>query len=117
NGRGKELTRALNEQPDWSSVPVIVLTTAGPDSAVKVRAILELGDVTLLKRPLAEVTFVNAVKATLRDRERQYQVRAHLADRKAVEKKLRDQDERLRFALAASRLGSWELDFATGQLE
>src|SRR5262245_51043403 len=45
NGRGKELAHVLKEQPPWSSLPVIVLTAAGPDSAVKVRAILELGDV------------------------------------------------------------------------
>jgi signal transduction histidine kinase/ActR/RegA family two-component response regulator len=117
NGRGKELAHALSEQPAWSSLPVIVLNAAGPDSAVKVRTILKLGDVTLLKRPLEVVTFVNAVKAALRDRERQYLVRDHLADRKAVEKKLREQEERLRFALAAGRLGSWELDLATGHME
>jgi signal transduction histidine kinase len=117
NGRGKELARALNDQPTWSSLPLIVLTAAGADSAVKVRAILELGDVTLLKRPLEGATFVNAVRAALRDRERQYQVRDHLAERKAVEERLRDQDERLRFALAAGRLGSWELDLTTGHME
>jgi signal transduction histidine kinase len=113
NGRGKELARTLTEQPRWSSLPVIVLTAAGPDAAVKVRGLLELRDVTLLKRPLEVMTFVNAVKTALRDRERQYQVRDHLAERKAVEEKLREQDERLRFALAAGRLGSWELDLGT----
>jgi PAS domain S-box-containing protein len=117
HGRGEGLARTLERQPAWSSLPVIVLTPAGPDSAVKVRAILELGDVTLLKRPLEVVTFVNAIKAALRDRERQYQVRDHLAELKAVEEKLRDQEERLRFALTAGRLGSWELDLATGNLE
>jgi signal transduction histidine kinase/ActR/RegA family two-component response regulator len=117
NGRGKELARELEAQPAWSNLPVIVLTAAGPDSAVKVRAILELGDVTLLKRPLEVVTFVNAARAALRDRERQYQVRDNLAQRQAVEEKLREQDERLRFALAAGKLGSWELDLTTGVLE
>src|SRR5262245_6739546 len=90
HGRGQELARALQEQPPWSSLPVIVLTAAGPDSAVKVRAILELGDVTLLKRPLEVGTFVNAVRAALRDRERQYQVRDHLAERPAMEEALRN---------------------------
>jgi len=117
NGRGKELAQVLNAQPAWSSLPVIVLTAAGPDSVVKVRAILELGDVTLLKRPLEVMTFVNAIRAALRDRERQYQVRDYLAERKAATEKLRDQEERLRFALTAGRLGSWELDFTTGVLE
>src|SRR5262245_14025560 len=116
-GRGQGLARALASQPPWSSLPVIVLTAAGPDSAVKVRAILELGDVTLLKRPLEVVTFVNAVRAALRDRERQYQVRDHLADREAAEEKLREQGERLQLALSAGRLGSWEVDLSTGVME
>src|SRR5262249_33492752 len=113
-GRGKGLARSLASQPRWSSLPVIVLTAAGPDSATKVRAILQLGDVTLLERPLEVATFVNAIRAALRDRERQYQVRDHLAERTAMEEILREQGERLRFALSAGRLGSWEVDLGTG---
>ena len=115
-GRGRELARALSDQPPWSSLPVIVLTTAGPDLAAKVRSLLDLGDVTLLKRPLELVTFVNAVRAALRDRDRQYQVRDHLAERRAVETVLLEKDERLRFALAAGRLGAWEVDFDSGEM-
>jgi PAS domain S-box-containing protein len=113
-GRGKGLARSLAGQRPWSSLPVIVLTTAGPDSATKVRAILQLGDVTLLKRPLEVATFVNAIRAALRDRERQYQIRDHLADLIAAEAKLREEGERLRFALTAGRLGFWEVDLGTG---
>ena len=65
NGHGRELSRALTSQPPWSNLPVIALTLAGPDSAIKVKSILELGDMTLLKRPLEVVTFVNAVRAAL----------------------------------------------------
>jgi PAS domain S-box-containing protein len=117
SGSAEGLARSLASQPPWSSLPVIVLTTAGPDSATKVRAILQLGDVTLLKRPLEVATFVNAVEAALRDRERQYQVRDHLCERKAAEEKLREQGERLQFALSAGRLGSWEVDLGTGVME
>jgi len=113
-GRGKALGEVLGKQPAWSSLPVIVLTAAGPDSAVKVRAILELGDVSLLKRPLEVATFVNAVQAALRDRERQYLVRDQVAELQGAQEALAQSDERLRFALAAGRLGSWELDLATG---
>src|SRR5262249_51764100 len=87
-GMGRNLAQSLASQPPWSSLPVIVLTAAGSDSATKVRAILQLGDVTLLKRPLEVVTFVNAVRAALRDRGRQFQVRDHLVDLKAAEEKL-----------------------------
>ena len=115
-GRGADLVRTLSLQAPWSNLSVIVLTTAGPDSAMKIKAILDLGDVTLLKRPLEVVTFVNVVRAALRDRKRQYQMRDHLAERKAVEKVLFEKDEGLRFALAAGRLGSWELDIDTGTM-
>lgn len=117
NGRGKRLGRALKSQPQWSNLPVIVLTAAGPDSATKVRAILELGDVTLLKRPLEAETFLNALRASLRDRERQYQLRDYLAERQATAEKLRAKEERLKFALAAGRLGSWEWDMTTGAMD
>jgi PAS domain S-box-containing protein len=50
-------------------------------------------------------------------RERQYQVRDHQAQRVAAEEKLREQGERLRFALSAGRLGSWEVDLGTGVME
>lgn len=115
-GGRQTLFDLLAEQPPWSNLPVLVLTAAGPDSATKIRAILEMGDVTLLKRPLEITTFVNAVRAALRDRERQYQVRDHLAEHKAVEKQLREKDERLQFALTAGRLGSWDLDLTTNVL-
>ncbi|MFT3883629.1 MAG: ATP-binding protein [Gemmatales bacterium] len=93
-GRGKELTTCLNTQPSWSNIPVVVLTAAGSDSAIKVRAILELGDVTLLKRPLEVVTLVNAVKAALRDRERQYLMRDYLIERKSMEDALLEADRK-----------------------
>lgn len=114
---GQQLRRALRDQPPWSNLPVIVLTAAGPDSAVKVRTILELGDVTLLKRPLEGEAFLNALRAALRDRERQYQVRDYLAERQTVAEQLQAKDERLRFALTAGRLGSWEWDITTGGME
>lgn len=116
NGNRGTLSNVLTGQPPWSNPPVIVLTTAGPDSATNVRTILEIGDVTLLKRPLEATAFVNAVRAGLRDRERQYLVRDLLAEHQAAEKQLREQDERLQFALAAGRLGAWELDLSTGVL-
>lgn len=95
-GRGKALAKALADQPPWSSLPVLVLTAAGPDAPGKVRAILELGDVTLLKRPLEVGTFVNAVQVALRDRERQYLVRDQLAELQRAQEALRASEEELR---------------------
>lgn len=112
-----ELAKSLSNQPAWSNIPVIVLTAAGVDSSHKVRTLIEIGDVTLLKRPLEVATFVNAVRSALRNRERQYQVRDYIAERAAVEQMLLEKDERLRFALAAGRLGAWDVDLKTGRTE
>ncbi len=97
-GKGKALAVALGQQPPWSSLPVVVLTAAGPDSALKVRTILELGEVTLLKRPLEMETFLNAVRAALRDRERQYRIRDQVAELERAQEELRASEEALRDA-------------------
>lgn len=73
------LKAAIRDQPPWSNVPVLVLTAAGPTPTARVKSLLELGDVTLLKRPLEAAEFLNAVRAALRDRLRQYQVRDYVA--------------------------------------
>src|SRR4051794_8516481 len=60
-GRAARLVAVLKAQPRWSDLPVIVLTAAGPTSPQKVQALLDLGNVTLLKRPLEVAVFLNAV--------------------------------------------------------
>ena len=46
------LSRYLKEQPAWSDLPVIVLTTAGEESTERTNALLRVGHVMLVKRPL-----------------------------------------------------------------
>lgn len=104
-----ELAAALRNQPAWSNLPVLILTSAGRTPDARVRTLLELGDVSLLRRPLEAGEFVNAVQTALRDRRRQYQVREYVAT-------LRDREERLAFTLTAGRLGAWEVDLGTGAM-
>jgi signal transduction histidine kinase len=96
--RGPDLARALASQPRWSSVPLIVLTTASGDYGAKIEAIMEFGDVTLLKRPLEVQTFVNAVRAALRNRERQYQVKDYVVELQKAHQTLASLTEDLRNA-------------------
>jgi signal transduction histidine kinase/ActR/RegA family two-component response regulator len=88
------LQRLLSKQPPWSDVPVLVLASAGADSAASGDAVRTLGNVTLLERPMRVTTFVSAVRTALRARERQYQIRAHLAERARSEEALRLADQR-----------------------
>jgi signal transduction histidine kinase/CheY-like chemotaxis protein len=71
-------------QPPWSDFPFIVLTTRHSSvhaHALRLRLLESLGNVSLLERPLEPVTLVSAVRAALRARRRQYEVRDHLLER------------------------------------
>ena len=90
----RELLRVLEEQPPWSDLPILVLTHRGADSANAARAVRLLGNVTLLERPLQVATLISAIRTALRARERQYQIRAHLAERARAVESLKKDDRR-----------------------
>lgn len=73
----------VQAQPAWSDLPVLVLTTRGSDSIDAQRAVENLGNVSLLERPVRTIGLISAVHSALRARERQYQVR--LADQRKDE--------------------------------
>lgn len=94
-GEGADaLKAAIRDQPPWSNLPILILTAAGPTHRRRVRALLELGDVTLLKRPLEAAEFLNAVRTALRDRRRQYQVKEYIAEQSRQSEELREADRR-----------------------
>ena len=53
-----------------------------------------LGNVTLIERPMRITVLVSAVRTALRARQRQYQIRAHIAERDRIEEALRETDRR-----------------------
>ncbi|HEU4819477.1 ATP-binding protein [Janthinobacterium sp.] len=63
------------QQPDWSDLPIILLTHAGLDSLPVRQAISTLGNLTLLERPVHILTLITSAHAMLRARRRQYQLR------------------------------------------
>jgi PAS domain S-box-containing protein len=84
------LVEWLARQPPWSDLPVLVLARPGADSAAVAQAMDLLGNVTVLERPTRVAALVSAVRTALRARQRQYQARAHLAERERGERELRD---------------------------
>ena len=90
----EDLTSYLDAQPTWSDLPILVLTRHGADSEQAGQAVQRLGNVTLLERPVRVATLVSAVQTALRARERQYQIREHLAARQRTELSLRLADQR-----------------------
>jgi signal transduction histidine kinase/CheY-like chemotaxis protein len=76
------LLRALIEQQDaWSDLPVLVFTARQashqPHPFIS-RVVEQLGNVTLLDRPVPPITMLSAANAALRARRRQYVARAEL---------------------------------------
>lgn len=71
------LMEALRGQPNWSELPLIVLSDGGE---TRRNTLLDLtaaasGTVTVLERPVRTATLLNAVRVALRSRRRQRQVR------------------------------------------
>jgi signal transduction histidine kinase/CheY-like chemotaxis protein len=89
-----DLLRVLGQQPPWSDLPILIMTRPGADSAYAAHAVRVLSNVTLLERPLQVATLVSAVRTGLRARERQYQIRAHLAERAEALESLKVADRR-----------------------
>jgi signal transduction histidine kinase/CheY-like chemotaxis protein len=75
------LGRALISQPRWSDIPIILLTSGGSESPVNTESLASLaaiGNVNLIERPVRMMTLLSTVKAALRARNRQYDVRDHM---------------------------------------
>ena len=95
------LLAALDAQPSWSDVPVVVLTGDGELSRAlspALQAVTARANVTLLERPVRVATLVTALRSALRARRRQLDVRDHLDERRAAEETLRESEARLRAA-------------------
>lgn len=73
----RRLVRALEQQPAWSEVPVMILTGL-PSLDVKVRSFHELArltNVTLIDRPVRIQSLISTAQSALAARRRQYEVR------------------------------------------
>ena len=96
-------------QPSWSDLPFIVLTqhngTADRNSDA-LRLSETFGNVVFLERPFHPMTFVSVVGNARRGRYRQFEAHSRIDE-------LHEGEARLRTALIAGQLGSWELDLST----
>ena len=75
----KTLAEWLTSQPPWSDMPFLVLTSGGrptPQSARRAQELQTLGNITLIERPVRPETVQTAIRAALRARQRQYEMRS-----------------------------------------
>ena len=75
----------IGRQPPWSDLPFVVLTSRQEQPAIaawRQCLIVRLRNVVLLERPVQPVTLVSSALSSVRARRCQYEVRAHLAERR-----------------------------------
>lgn len=120
----ERLTEFLRAQPLWSDLPIIILAAeseTGMKRKESVESVYNVGNVTILQRPVPMMTLVSTVRAALRARSRQIEVRELLAQR---EREVKERDEflamlahELRNPLAPIRNGLhiWKLDNSTNE--
>ncbi|MBX5228719.1 MULTISPECIES: hybrid sensor histidine kinase/response regulator [unclassified Rhizobium] len=109
SGDLKPIAAWVSAQPSWSDLPFIVLTTrgGGPERNPSAARLSEvLGNVTFLERPFHATSFISIARTALKGRLRQYEARARL-------EALSESERRLQTALAAGRLGAWELELSS----
>ncbi|TDK39310.1 hybrid sensor histidine kinase/response regulator [Rhizobium deserti] len=98
----------VRSQPSWSDLPFIVLAHrgAGPERNPAASRLVELlGNVSFLERPFHPTTFISVVNTASKGRRRQYEARNRV-------EQLNESELRLKTALLAGRLGTWELRLA-----
>ena len=88
----------INEQPEWSDLPFVLLTFRGgglernPDAG---RLLEMLGNVTFLERPFHPTTLVSLARSALRARGRQYDARERLHELQHSQRQLQMANETL----------------------
>jgi PAS domain S-box-containing protein len=96
------LLEALDEQPAWSELPIILMASRGAPFGRGWAYLHESGratQVVLLERPAHTATLLSVVRSALRSRQRQYQIRDELDRRRQAEEALRRSERRHAFLL------------------
>ncbi len=103
-----QLTAFLHRQEPWSDLPIILLTTGGRESLRSRRSQQEraaFSEPILLERPIRTETLLATVRAALRSRQKQYQIRDALRARDIALDELRVERETLRSILESLPVG------------
>jgi len=91
------LDKLVRNQPAWSDFPILILTTGGRGTRRSQQIEeqhVKLGSPILLERPIRTETLVSSLRAAVRARARQYQVRdALIARDNALDELLKDRDQ------------------------
>jgi PAS domain S-box-containing protein len=104
----QQLSDCVRRQPEWSDLPILVLTNGGREVPQGYRTTydhMSIGSPILLERPIRAATLISSVRAALRARQRQYEVRDTLRDRDRAMTELKLERETLRAVLDNAPVG------------
>lgn len=107
---------ALDRQPQWSDMPVILLSKPEMRSPADKRRFGKLTNLTVLDRPTSGRALVSAVEAAIRGRSRQYQIRDQLNSLQEADAALRESAERMSLGVQVAGLALAEIDYAMQQV-
>jgi signal transduction histidine kinase/CheY-like chemotaxis protein len=88
------LLHALERQPDWSNLPIVALCRDAGQPLAVARALQQMRNVTVLDRPASTRTVISALRAALRGRLWQYQIRDQIIELMDAHEALRQADQR-----------------------
>ena len=111
----RELSALIEEQPIWSDVPLVVLTTPKRDAGAPWRLIAaapSIRNATFLERPMRIATLVQAVKVALRGRAQQYRLRDQMLERDRLLGQSEMNERRLSAVLNNTKVAVFLLDEA-----
>jgi CheY-like chemotaxis protein len=89
------IAQALEAQPDWSDLPIILSVSGGADSPVAAKAVRDLGNVSVLDHPFTPAALKNLLVVAFRSRERQRWIRGLAKDREQAVQSLLEAHEQL----------------------
>ena len=110
------LLAALENQPPWSDLPVILLVKGGDQAPAANRLIASLHNVTLLEHPASTRSVVSAVQTAVRGRLRQYEIRDQLTALQQEQARRQQLQEELALAINGSELGTFHWNIARHRL-
>lgn len=109
----RKLVTLIEEQPIWSDIPLVVLTTSKRDASEHWRTIRNapsIRNATFLERPMRIATFLQAVKVALRGREKQYHLRDQMREREQLLALSERNQQRLSVVLNNTRMAVFFMD-------
>ena len=79
------LLRAIEDQPAWSDIPIILFATSTHSTSTLLRSLGERANVIILERPINIGVVTGTVRAALRARRRQYEAERLLKELEAAD--------------------------------